>query len=96
MSARERCVLDVTSRRAWPTLRVRTAKIGNMASESRARRQSSSHIAMTVEIAIARLLTMLVAVSVTTRWMPPTSLLRRDWISPVRVSVKKRSGIRWR
>ena len=36
------------------------------------------------------------AVSVTTLWTPPTSLDRRLWISPVRVSVKKRSGIRWR
>ena len=36
---------------------------------------------------------MLVAVSVTTDWTPPTSLERRLWISPVRVSVKKRSGM---
>ena len=34
--------------------------------------------------------------SVTTDWTPPTSLARRLWISPVRVSVKKRSGMRWR
>jgi hypothetical protein len=36
-------------------------------------------------------------VSVTTAWTPPTSLARRDWISPVRVVVKKRSGMncRW-
>ena len=36
------------------------------------------------------------AVSVTTDWTPPTSLLIRLWISPVRVSVKKRNGIHWR
>ncbi len=36
------------------------------------------------------------AVSVTTAWTPPTSFARRLWISPVRVSVKKRSGIDWR
>ena len=36
------------------------------------------------------------AVSVTTAWTPPTSFASRLWISPVRVSVKKRSGIRWR
>ena len=36
------------------------------------------------------------AVSVTTDWTPPTSFASRLWISPVRVSVKKRSGIRWR
>ena len=43
-----------------------------------------------------RLLNTRLAVSVTTAWMPPTSLDRRLWISPVRVSVKNRSGIRWR
>ena len=31
-----------------------------------------------------------------TVWTPPTSLARRDWISPVRVPVKKDSGIDWR
>ena len=54
------------------------------------------NIAMIVLIAIARLLVTELAVSVTTDWTPPTSLARRLWISPVRVSVKKRSGIRWR
>ena len=39
------------------------------------------------------LLVMELAVSVTTAWTPPTSLLSRLWISPVRVSVKKRRGI---
>ena len=33
------------------------------------------------------------AVLVTTVWMPPTSFWSRDWISPVRVAVKKRSDI---
>ena len=36
------------------------------------------------------------AVSVTTDWTPPTSFESRDWISPVRVEVKKRSDIRCR
>ena len=49
-----------------------------------------------VLIAIAMLDVTLAAVSVTTAWTPPTSFARRLWISPVRVSVKKRSGIRWR
>ena len=48
---------------------------------------------MTVEMTVTRLAKVLLAVSVTTAWMPPTSLDRRLWISPVRVSVKKRSGI---
>ena len=51
---------------------------------------------MIVLIAIARLLVIELAVSVTTAWTPPTSLARRLWISPVRVSVKKRSGMLWR
>ena len=42
---------------------------------------------------MARLLVIELAVSVTTAWTPPTSLASRLWISPVRVSVKKRSGI---
>ena len=48
---------------------------------------------MIVLTAIARLLVTELAVSVTTAWTPPTSLASRLWISPVRVSVKKRSGI---
>ena len=36
------------------------------------------------------------AVSVTTVCTPPTSLAMRLWISPVFVSVKKRSGIHCR
>ena len=36
------------------------------------------------------------AVSVTTLCTPLTSFETRDWISPVRVVVKKRSGIRCR
>ena len=51
---------------------------------------------MIVLIATARLLVTELAVSVMTAWTPPTSLARRLWISPVRVSVKKRSGIDWR
>ena len=45
----------------------------------------------------ATLFVTLAAVSVTTDWIPPTSLDRRLWISPVRVSVKNRNGIdcRW-
>ena len=53
-------------------------------------------IAMIVLKATAMLLVTELAVSVTTDCTPPTSLARRLWISPVRVSVKNRSGIRWR
>ena len=51
---------------------------------------------MIVLTEIARLAVTELAVSVTTACTPPTSLARRLWISPVRVSVKKRSGILWR
>ena len=54
------------------------------------------NMAMIVLMATAMLLVTLLAVSVTTDWTPPTSLDRRLWISPVRVSVKKRRGIAWR
>ena len=53
-------------------------------------------MATIVVTAMTTLLTTELAVSVTTLWTPPTSLDRRLWISPVRVSVKKRSGIFWR
>ena len=60
-------------------------------------RQSMMNIATIVLSATAKLLVTLEAVSVTTDWTPPTSFARRLWISPVRVSVKNRSGIdcRW-
>ena len=35
----------------------------------------------------------LAAVEVTTDCTPPTSFASRDWISPVRVVVKNRSGM---
>ena len=54
------------------------------------------NIATVVLIAIARLLVTELAVSVTTAWTPPMSFASRLWISPVRVSVKKRNGMPWR
>ena len=54
------------------------------------------NIATIVLSAIARLLVTELAVSVTTAWTPPTSFASRLWISPVRVSVKNRSGMLWR
>ena len=55
-------------------------------------------MATTVVATVAKLESSDAAVSVTTDWTPFTSLPMRLWISPVRVSVKKRSGIhcRWR
>ena len=71
-------------------------KNGSRPSDRIVSRQSISHIAMTVLIAMAKLDVTELAVSVTTDWTPPTSLASRLWISPVRVSVKNRSGIAWR
>ena len=50
-------------------------------------------MAMIVLNTVEMLETTLVAVLVTTPSTPPTSLERRDCISPVRVAVKKRSDI---
>ena len=96
ISASDFWVSLLTSRRTLPTRNVRYMKNGSRPSESSVRRQSIRNIAMIVLIAIARLLVIEDAVSVTTDWTPPTSFERRLWISPVRVSLKKRSGIRWR
>ena len=54
-------------------------------------------IATRLEITVTTFARIVDAVLVTTDWTPPTSLAMRDWISPVRVAVKKESGIscRW-
>ena len=96
ISASDSWVLPRTSRLTLPTRNVRYMKNGSSLSDSTVSRQSSSHITMIVLIAIARLLVTEAAVSVTTDWMPPTSLASRLWISPVFVSVKNRNGIDWR
>ena len=66
-------------------------------SESTVSCQESSSIAIRVLSRMTTFDRMLEAVSVTTVWTPPTSFDRRDWISPVRVPVKKRSAMccRW-
>ncbi len=96
ISASDFCVSVDTSRRTFPTRNVRYMKNGSRPSDRTVSRQSINHIAMIVLIAIARLDVTELAVSVTTAWTPPTSFARRLWISPVRVSVKNRSGIDWR
>ena len=86
-------------RRRWsPTRRASSTKNGVSASEKSASRQSSSSIATTVASTVVTLDTIDVAVEVTTFCTPPMSLAIRDWISPVRVRVKKasESRCRWR
>ena len=53
-------------------------------------------MATAVATAVVRLAAMDVAVEVTTDSMPPTSLVMRDWTSPVRVRVKKATDCRCR
>ncbi len=67
-----------------------------MPSERTVNCQDSTSIAMSVLRSVTMLDSNDVAVSVTTDWMPPTSFVRRDWISPVRVPVKKRNDMPWR
>ena len=96
ISASDFWVSPLTSRRTLPTRKVRYMKNGRRPRDRSVSRQSMMNIAMTVLSAIAMFAVTMLAVSVTTDWTPPTSFARRLWISPVRVSVKNRSGIRWR
>ena len=96
ISASARWVSPLMSRLIRPTRYVSHMKNGSITSESRASGQLRMNMATTVEIAMARLLVTELAVSVTTACTPPTSFASRLWISPVRVSVKNRSGIRCR
>ena len=86
-------------RRRWlPTRRASSTKNGVSASENSASRQSRNIIAMTVASTVVTFETIDVAVLVTTVCTPPMSFAIRDWISPVRVRVKKasESRCRWR
>ncbi len=96
-SARDRCVFVATSRRALPTLTVSQMNNGSMNSDSTVSCHEITSIAASVLMMITTFARTLDAVSVTTDCTPPTSLDRRDWISPVRVVVKNRSGMncRW-
>jgi hypothetical protein len=75
---------------------VSQTKKGSKPRANRARRQSSRNIAVAAATTVVTLETIEVAVLVTTFWTPPMSLAMRDWISPVRVRVKKDSDSRWR
>ena len=96
ISASDFWVSPRTSRLTFPTRNVRYMKNGSRPRLRNVSRQSMMSIAMIVLMAIATFEVSEAAVSVTTDWIPPTSFARRLWISPVRVSVKNRSGIVWR
>ena len=90
------CVLVATSRRARPTLTVSQRKNGSMNSDSTVSCHESRSMAINVLMITTTFARMFDIVSVTTAWTPPTSFASRDWISPVRVVVKKRSGMNCR
>ncbi len=89
------CRWSVILLRSRPTRRLIHTNTGSRSSETRVSRQSSASIATTEAITAVRLETSEVAVEVTVACMPPMSLAMRDCTSPVRVRVKKASGIRW-
>ena len=90
-------MLVATSRRARPTFTVSQRKSGISASDRRVSGTESQIITASVLMIVTMFASTLEAVSVTTDCTPPTSFAMRDWISPVRVVVKNRSGMncRW-
>ena len=95
-SARVFCVFIATSRRARPTFTVSHTNRGVMNKESTVSCQEMINMAMSELMITTTLERSEDAVLVTTLCTPPTSFARRDWISPVRVEVKNRSGMYWR
>ncbi len=89
------CRFRVIFVRSRPTRRLIHTNRGSRSSETRVSRQSSASMATTEATTAVRLETSEVAVEVTVACMPPMSLAIRDCTSPVRVRVKKASGIRW-
>ncbi len=84
------------TRRRLPTRRfIHTAK-GMAIREKRVSRQSSTIIATSDMVIPAAEETICVITEVTTACMEPMSEKMRDWISPVRVRVKKPRPIRCR
>ena len=93
ISAIDSCVRAVTARRARPTRQVRNTKTGTSTSETSVSSQESTSMATRLLATVTTFERIDDAVLVTTVCTPPTSLASRDWISPVRVPVKKASGI---
>ena len=94
MSASDSCVgLAISPALRPDPAREQRRRPGASASEKRASRQSSRSIAITVATTVVTFETIEVAVDVTTLCTPPMSFAIRDWISPVRVRVKKASEI---
>ena len=98
MSAIDSCRVVAISRRAPPTRRVISTKIGIRPSAIRASCQSIKNIAMTVAITVVTVDITEVAVEVRTLSTPPMSFAILLCTSPVRVFVKNasESRCRWR
>ncbi len=96
ISAIDSWVTAATARRCFPTRAVKKTNTGVIASDRTVSCHDRINIAISVLMMITTFDRMLDAVSVTTLWTPPTSFWSRDWISPVRVLVKNRSGMCWR
>ena len=82
-------VLAATRRRTRPTWICSTTKTGSSASAISVSCQDSSSMPTSDATTVTTLDRIEEAVSVTTACTPPTSLPSRDWMSPVRVPVKK-------
>ena len=89
-SARLCWATDWSARRDLPTRKVKKTNSGTRTSDRIVSCQDSQAMAAKLETMITTFERMLEAVSVTMLCTPATSLVSRDWISPVRVDVKNR------
>jgi hypothetical protein len=79
---------------AWPVRCVNHANTGTIANDRTVSCQLMRSIATSELTRMTTFASESWATWVMTSSMPETSFVRRDWISPVRVAVKNRSGIR--
>ena len=87
------CVFVAIRARRWPTRRCTTTRKGSSTSAMIVSCQLSSSIATNAASTVTVLPTTLETVFESTFETPPTSFASRDWITPVRVRVKKPSSI---
>ena len=97
-SAVDRWASAAMARRFLPTKRLMAKKNGADATATMVNSHDRTIIAITVLMRMTQLDSTSETVLVTTRCTPPTSSATRDWISPVRVSVKnpRDRPCRWR
>ena len=90
------CVRAVTLRRRSPTHRLSAKKNGTVTTAMAVSCHDSATMATSAERKVTTLYRTELRVEVSTPCTPPTSLVSRLWISPVRVPVKKARGSRCR